>query len=284
MTREEAIHIVKTTKDWSELREALAVLVPELEESQDETTRKELINYILYKVGPHISKEQEHRWIDYLERQKDLYSPLDWNDYKDKPIEIWNAYIRGKAVGIEIEKQKEQKPAEWSEEDEKKLNDVIQHLKVAYSPCDWLNETIDWLKSRRSQSKQEWSEEDKKMLSSIIMFLAAFMGNEEKIDFLKSLRPQSQGVYKQTVEKIRAAIDRYEHNGVFTYERLFDLLGNIKADVHIADECAEILDEPHWKPSEEQMEALDTAIKTFEQNDFYAGALVSLLFDLKKLM
>jgi len=62
---------------------------PELKESDNERIRKEIIHYILYKASG-ISAEQEHAWISYLE------------------------------------KQKEQKPAEWRD----RLKDEIKHLKI----------------------------------------------------------------------------------------------------------------------------------------------------------
>ena len=135
--------------------------------------------------------------------------PVEWHPEDEQNLNVCLSYIKDEPLRswlIDAIHVRYDNPAEWSEEDEKKLNDVIQHLKVAYSPCDWLNETIDWLKSRRSQSKQEWSEEDKKMLSSIIMFLAGFMGNEEKIDFLKSLRPS----WKPSEEQMKRLADAVE--------------------------------------------------------------------------
>lgn len=49
--------------------EALQTLVPELAESEDEKTRKEILNYILYKASG-VSEEDEHRWVTWLEKQK----------------------------------------------------------------------------------------------------------------------------------------------------------------------------------------------------------------------
>ena len=58
----------------------------------------------------------------------------------------WQEYLSGKEVNVTkwvrkhsaelLEVAREQKPVEWSEEDEEKMNNLIQHLKIAYSNCD----------------------------------------------------------------------------------------------------------------------------------------------------
>ena len=44
----------------------------------------------------------------------------------------------------------------------------------------------------RVQPKQEWSEEDEKMYTATIFALAGFLGNEDKLDWLKSLKDRVQ--------------------------------------------------------------------------------------------
>ena len=69
-----------------------------------------------------------------------------------------------------LEKQKEQQPAEWSEEDELMRTAVIQTLKM-FGGRGTTEMQIDWLKSLRPQPKQEWGEEDetkKERLISIV--------------------------------------------------------------------------------------------------------------------
>ena len=301
--------------EWSVVDSVLKSIFPELKESEDEKILNAIIEHFRECNYTTISGIERIKILEWLVAQK--------NDYEFIPIENTLEYKAGFAAG-----KKEQKHAEWSEEDENALKYIHELIswgyaekfmdaQTAHDMRKWVNEHIsrdtfqngnsrwseedesilnniiayrylnvddlEWIKKLPKrfnlQPKQEWSDEDEKMLSSIIMFLAGFMGNEEKIDFLKSFRPQSQGVYKQTVDKIRETIDRYEHNEVelFTYERLVDLLGNIKADVHIADECHEILDEPHWKPSEEQMGHLRYYVESGSE------CLRSLYNDLKKL-
>ena len=81
MNKEEAINIIK--KNWpdssySSLKEALEILIPELREDNDETVRKNIIDF-LSRQGASIKYNFEG-WITWLEKQR-----------KHKPIMIqWN--------------------------------------------------------------------------------------------------------------------------------------------------------------------------------------------------
>lgn len=177
-----------------------------------------------------------------------LMAPPESEDERIRKALVWHiehiptlSEERRKEVLAWLEKQKEQKPAEWSKDDAIRIEDLINLVEHHHDKeYDWFDykDLSSWLKDLPNrfelQPKQEWSEEDEKMIKSLV--------------------------------------DNFTHYA-FTPDGTDarDIIPWLKAI------------RPHWKPSEEQMEALDTAIKTFEQNDFYAGALVSLLFDLKKL-
>lgn len=139
-------------------------VILEPKESEDERIRKELVYFI--------QKEKE-----YMESKVKL-------ENSPKLMFLMDACAY-------LERQKEQQPAEWSEEDEKMLASFLHKVEV----CDLLtNKENVWIVKR-----------------------------------LKALRPQ-----------------------------------------------------PHWKPSEEQMWALDVALENFyDQND--KAALNSLKIDLQKL-
>lgn len=116
----------------AENKAALECLIPELKESEDERIRKDIV----FLIG-HVPTMNEER------REKCL---------------AW------------LEKQKEKKPAEWSEEDEQmRLTciDIIEHFPipsgaVVYGP--W-NDCIDWLKSLRSRptSSDNWKPSEEQM-------------------------------------------------------------------------------------------------------------------------
>ena len=108
-----------------------------------------------------------------------------------------------------LEKQKEQKPVEWSEEDEKMRSRILDIF-----ACDqkhYLNETA-WFKSLperfNPQPNQEWSEEDELIRKRCIADLGYLTKHEPQykerydaqIAWLKSLRPG----WKPTDEQMKA--------------------------------------------------------------------------------
>lgn len=90
------------------------------------------------------------------------------------------------------EKQDEQKPA-WSEEDLISLGYLATFVDENGDSFYGKNKpnVVKWIRSFANfhpTQKQEWSEEDEKMYAAIIFTLAGFMGNEDKIDWLHSLK------------------------------------------------------------------------------------------------
>ena len=66
--------------------------------------------------------------------------------------------------------QKEQNPAEWSEEDKHRCNDAIYFLETAkkhYADTSEIELTIDWLKSLRPQPKRRQSPALKKIVDNL---------------------------------------------------------------------------------------------------------------------
>lgn len=197
-------------------------------------------------------------------------------------------------------------PVEWSEEDEKPFNDVLSGLKYAYE--DLINnksldsakdikEAFDWMQARvknfRPQPKQEWSEEDKERLEAIIAYLTfenenrGFIGQDrftagDLIHWLKSLHErlviQPKKEWSEEDEKV--------------YSRLLNHYENLTHCITTADRHQEIREElnflnslrpqPHWKPSAEQMNALENSIAYCDEK--YYNTLDSLYNDLQKLL
>ena len=144
MTREEAIEVYHGLLN-QKIKEAFEVFAPELKESEDEIHKKWILEY-LYE-GLRESDEQ------FKEQFK---SAIDW-----------------------LEKQKEQKPTEWSEEDEEMYARVVRRYtdygwvitrtkeeSVANKMLDAMVQEETWLESLPErfnlQPKQEWSEEEKR--------------------------------------------------------------------------------------------------------------------------
>lgn len=126
---------------------------PELKESEDERIRKNCIHFLGLQKAHHADTSEIDECISYLE------------------------------------KQKEQKPAEWSEEDEKMLETFLHKLEV----CDLLtNKEVAWakhrLKSIRPQPRWKPSEEQMEAFR-IYLYNPQYIDNSEdmKIKLVESL-------------------------------------------------------------------------------------------------
>lgn len=132
------------------------------------------------------------------------------------------------------------KPAEWSEEDERKLNRIYEILGYAADDKGFLtskriigdNEAIalqDFLKSLRPQPKNEWSEEDERMLNVAIKSCKQTIEDypNDKVRFkdciawLKSLHPQPH--WKPSEEqkpetKLTRWVARDENGEIYAFE------------------------------------------------------------------
>lgn len=141
----------------------------------------------------------------------------------------------------------------------------------------------------RVESKQEWSEEDEDMLWNIISIVgqSKSIQADEMLDWLKSLRPQPKK--ELSIEKAIQWLDD-------TFYFLDNSSGrgpDYEITTHDFDSLEEMYDsfrkavtvdsQPSWKPSEEQMKALEDAFRK-DGSDEYRRTINSLYQDLKKLM
>ena len=170
MNKKEALEIVRKNyphvgTSGSEFETALRELVPELKENEDERIRTCIVDVIKENDWTHIFGVKKEDCLAYLERQKDKVVEFDHN--------------------------REQKPAEWSEEEMRK----IVELKYFITQCNGFN------KENRKKA----------------------------FDMIDAFRPR-----------------------------------------------------PHWKPSEEQMNALKVVAHGYQSDDL--NAIESLLNDLQKLL
>ena len=156
-------------------------------------------------------------------------------------------------------------------------------------------DALAWLEKRVGQKPIEWSDEDIATISRVISIVkwAAYSdhshpilndkGATELVERLKSLRPQMQwkAVDKEIYVKEPALAQRKDksepnHGYVICYDH------TLTPDVYerfimISD----IYNQSHWKPSDEQMEALKSS--TYCQNEQMSKVLFELYQDLKKL-
>ena len=178
--------------------------VPELKESEDEKVRKEIIAILQYKYEK-FSKDPKYcnvpQWIAWLEKQgekdKDVrYKYLDEllytddiyqmamndamvNEAKEKAAKALSKFGIGKLLGFE--NQCEQKPAEWSEEDEGFRNLLIAIMKFEHPEgvfeangitpfCGTVSvhRVIDWLESLKDRYTWKPTSAQMKALDSAI--------------------------------------------------------------------------------------------------------------------
>ena len=148
-------HLYETNdRDYAD---ELNYIFPELAESEDEKTRKEIIAVFKGEIS-YTSEEDAQKYITWLE------------------------------------KQGEQKPV-WSENEMKMLDNLITYLNGSKGLLEETKSIYtDWLESLkgRMQPKKEWSEEDEKRLQSCLNILQAkgIMGVTETINtkWLKSFK------------------------------------------------------------------------------------------------
>lgn len=229
MDREEAINVVK--RNWPEgrhqLSEALKTLIPEFQESEDEKIRNRIIGYLKLDIEEHPEREERiNEMLAYLERQEEYIE--DIRQY---------AYNKGLVDA-------EQKPAEWSEEDEEHINSILERLEgmckkgATFTPTRFaVSEDEDWLKSLRHQPKQK-----------------------------SHLGKKDQWCYNAACAAVRDS-DAYS--------------GEVKQFIlGILQRCEAQL---QWKPSEEQMTVLAKAIELRELTEKDGTILMALRTDLKNL-
>ena len=259
MTREEAIKIARKnihpSYDKGNIFEALKILVPELTESEDERIRKGLIYHLkelreweVDTPAPIKVKEHYDAWIAYLEKQRN---------------EAKRQYDLGVQAGKEevlydLEKQEEQKPAEWSEEDDMLMDELESY--ILYDK-EFNDEQKSWrikrLKSLRPQPK-----EDSEAIAK------------------KEYERGKQDGYWEGVKAERDSCKTFHHESPNWPPTMPDLPTKTTTN-----ECVSIIN-PHWKPSEEQMRALLNAEGLLRKYKHIAIAskLASLYEDLKKLL
>ncbi len=165
---------------------------PMLSMSEDEIIKNEIIEFFNAICNPldkepteGISVEDIEEWIAWLEKQGEQ-KEIDYNEEFKKcranPLYFFDKYVKVKF--------KEQKPAEWSEEDEKRLNSCLNILrpKTILGNVETIN--TKWLKSLKQRHTWKPSEELIKALEKTLIYFQRLNAFGETIDNLKELHQQ----------------------------------------------------------------------------------------------
>lgn len=234
-------------------------------------------------------------YIDYNKAEGNMrFSNIECKDIEDALVSgDWDkiyAYMKKK-----LGRQGKQKFI-WSEED-KTMSRFIGNAITSDDASTYLEskgvQVIDahvWLDELkdRVQSKQEWSEEDKDYYDVIISKLEVTQDDaaltDNQMEFLKSLKDRVQlkqewdeedevmiKVFDSIIGYIVEVVDKnvLERFGTNRKE-LFSWLKSLRP-------------QNTWKPSEEQIKALDEVYKTHGANSACRRILITLLNDLEKL-
>ena len=221
-----------------------------------------------YEQKPSENKDAEQASIEYRKMREEC-------GIKDPVMldEIEEAYYEGAT--------REQKPSEWSKGDKDILNDAITAIDLMLT--DSFEESHPnlfkaflaakgWLKSLPQrfglQPKQGWSEEDKKKIDYICEDLRCAVENfkngknvkglhyeeiiESNIDWLKSLKDRIQSKVEWSEEdskRLQRIIDFLWYNRKGDTDTIYQQEQDI-------DWLKSLRPQNHWKPSDEQLDAL----------------------------
>ena len=187
MTQEEKFEEAKRLYETAnaDQRYVLESLFPELRESEDERIRKEIMRFIFDYPQKLANRDS---WLAWLEKLKDEQKPAEWNEEEDiqmyrnvlfylskpSPLTEVNGKSREQLLDwFKSLKDRVQSKQEWSEEDERNLQGIIDEIEANKNQApDYDLATYDrflsWLKSLRHRSQWKPSDEQIKALDDAI--------------------------------------------------------------------------------------------------------------------
>lgn len=224
ITREEAIAKIRKMSLPEETMKLLIALAPELTESEDERIRKGIIAHIQghldtqddftrrQATGPFsseevkffmnalawlekqkergpLTKEEEYTLQRIIERLEDEGCPSDWISL------LHDIYC------LPYEKLKEQKPAEWNEEDKEMIERLIRHTQEEFNELcndryghqeiisdlkESCRERMNWLENRLKSLRPHWKPSEEQMRALRNFSTGLFVGDGD-CDALRSL-------------------------------------------------------------------------------------------------
>ena len=249
MTREEAIKELRgfIGQLTEGCQEAIKVLIPELAESEDERIRKMLIARV--RTAEDLNEELREWIISYLEKQKERKPELpkphkgdDTNPY-DMSVSEAQEYAINRGFGIPF-------------------NDGEVYVDERYI-TQTIGNILRWADEHpKEQKPAEWSEEDERRYNQVVYLIEQYGGF------------QSESLYYQDKTIVEGGPKYILKSEVLDWFKSLKNRGNFPKS-NTNSSC--------WKPSKEQIDALNDAID-YDRTVFRRMKLASLLEDLKKLM
>ena len=301
-------------KMYSDVNQTLEYLFPELKESEDERMLNHLHSWMKEFSGAEEYTEKVYNWIRGLIEKQGEKKPTDLPNGEDYGIDgLWHAIsilerTRGKVDGYQtddgilehecaisaVKKLYEQKP--WSEEDENYFNAIISIIIKNQSLIKLDDWDIDWLKSLKyrvqAQPKQEWNEEDKANLDYLIDFCNGYYNGNKPVLTESTARSLSNWLYRLKSCEIISKPNKIDNEEVektihlaceFIRHRM-ESNGNIGGVdyAELIKRLQSLRERYTWKPSEEQIKALERAMRYCPETETLKDAIY-ILEQLKKL-
>ena len=224
MTREEALKKVRQMSLPKETMEILEALVPELAESEDERIRRWLCDYfssidkawihkditcidilrwlekqkeqnLIMANSPQLKEQKQEKFPPYVTGFKGHPDPAGTSDLEEAAKEYASKTLcdpdDGPSTGLAKESfiagaewQKEQKPAEWSEEDEKDMAHIIRILDdcYVYGTHDLSKTDHENLVNKLKSLRPSWKPSEEQM---------------EELNKVRTLNPGLDALYQQ---------------------------------------------------------------------------------------
>jgi len=151
----------------------MEIVFPELKESEDEKIRTRLIALVeAFGHGKH-----KDEMLSYLEKQKKRKPEIEIYT-RTKSKSFMEPYMKGWNDALEATK-KEQKPAEWSEEDENYYDTIVRKLQVIGDDSGLTMNQIDFLDKHRPQPHWRPSEDEITAIEVAVKYLCAHTSDEQ---------------------------------------------------------------------------------------------------------
>ena len=244
------------------------------------------------------------RWSKEDEKMRNLIVAIFEVNHPDdffKANELGTTDMRGVHTEEIISWLKSLRPQpkqEWSEEDKEMLQSCIDSVKYELLDNGMDDEVetdprIIWLKSLTEkfnlQPKQEWSKKNKDKIESIKTLVTT--GKFADINTIKTIWELLDSLRPQPKQNVNDVITPNKKFFQWIYDRLVNVHKenpNVDYMISFKRRIEELsFDKPSWKPSEEQMDALEEVIvllTNLRRNTGDRKNLESLYEQLKKLM
>ena len=256
--------LIRLIEEGKITREDAGMLLPELRESEDERIRKSLFRYF-EKFKPQDMWDERFSIGDvlaYIEKQKDhfrddtkMVEKQDYSSLNDLERAIHRGFISAgvENVPVAIIKETAKECLEQMKPSEINVKALLEADRLASAEMTGRlkerNEILENPEKYNLCKPAEWSEEDEKMRQRIIRHIES-----EYQDWCK---------------------DKYGNSEIISdgKESCRERIAWLKS----------LRPQPHWKPSEEQMEALKAVIDSPTQYQCIENKLKTLYDELKKL-